>query len=111
MIELIGLIASIIAIVGLAPNLYSICFNIKHFRKGAVRVTFLSNEYKIITVDNTTRKEKVIYQSSSNRLDYMVYRENGKIEHHEKIPPFFKWNFTHWKDDIREPNYPISLLY
>ena len=87
MIELIGLIASIIAIVGLAPNLYSICFNIKHFRKGAVRVTFLSNEYKIITVDNTTRKEKVIYQSSSNRLDYMVYRENGKIERHEKIRP------------------------
>lgn len=41
----------------------------------------------------------------------MVYRENGKIERHEKIPPFFKWNFTHWKDDIREPNYPISLLY
>ena len=52
----------------------------------------------------------VIYQSSKNKEDYIVYREMGKIEHYEDIPRFFKWNMSHWSDDIRTPQYPLSLL-
>lgn len=108
---IVGYIANVIAIVALWSNISSMCFNIRHFLRGALRITYQSGEYKIMVIDNTNRKTKLIYQSSTNEDDYVIYREIGKIEKHEIIPPFFKWKMSHWVDDIRTPEYPIRLLY
>ena len=106
-ITAIGLIVNIAALVALWSNLAAICYNFMNFRKGGIRITYISNAYIIKSGD---LNGKVIYQSSKNKEDYIVYREMGKIEHYEDIPRFFKWNMSHWSDDIRTPQYPLSLL-
>jgi len=67
----------------------------------------MSNAYIIKSGD---LDGKVIYQSSKSKEDYVMYREKGKIEVYEDIPRFFKWNKSHWSDDIRVPQYPLNLL-
>lgn len=104
---IIGFIVNVAALVALWSNLAAIWYNIKHFRKGGIRITYMSNAYIIKSGD---LNGNVIYQSSKNKEDYIVYREMGKIEHYEDIPRFFKWNMSHWSDDIRTPQYPLSLL-
>ena len=104
---IIGFIVNLAALVALWSNLAAIWYNLKHFRKGGIRITYMSNAY-IIKSGNLDGD--IIYQSSKNKEDYIVYREMGKIEHYEDIPRFFKWNMSHWSDDIRTPHYPLSLL-
>lgn len=106
-ITTIGLIVNIAALVALWSNLAAIWYNIKHFRKGGIRITYMSNAY-IIKSGNLDGK--VIYQSSKSKEDYVMYREKGMIEHYEEIPKFIKWNMSHCSDDIRVPQYPLSLL-
>ncbi len=106
-ITAIGLIVNLAALVALWSNLAAIWYNFKHFRKGGIRITYMSNAYIIKSGD---LNGKVIYESSKNKEDYIVYREMGKIEHYEDIPKFFKWNMSHWSDDIRVPQYPLNLL-
>lgn len=108
--DVLGILASIVAILGLLGNAYALYFNIKHFWNGAVRITYFSNEFKIIRFNKDSNKEEVIFQSSPRKEDYYIYREMGKIERREKIPPFLRWNIIHWTDDIRKPNYPLRLL-
>ena len=106
-ITVIGLIVNIAALVALWSNLAAIWYNCKHFRKGGIRITYMSNAYIIKSGD---LDGKVIYQSSKSKEDYVMYREKGKIEVYEDIPRFFKWNMSHWSDDIRVPQYPLNLL-
>ena len=107
-IAAIGLIVNLAALVALWSNLAAIWYNFKKFRKGGQRVTFPSNEYQIFSGE--LDKQKLIYQSTPNKEAYVRKREMGKIEHYEDIPRFFKWNMSHWSDDIRTPQYPLSLL-
>ena len=106
-ITIIGLVASLITLLAVWGNISAMYYNWKHFRKGGNRITYQSGAYKIISGD---LNGKLLYKSSNNPEDYVVYREMGKIEHYEEIPPFFKWNVRHWVDDIRTPQYPLRLL-
>ena len=106
-ISIIGLAASLVTLFAVWGNISSIYFNWKTFRKGGIRTTFMSGAY---TIQKGDLDGQQIYQSSDNPKDYIRYREIGKIEHIEDIPPFLKWNKSHWSDDIRTPNYPIRLL-
>ena len=107
-IAAIGLIVNLAALVALWSNLAAIWYNFKKFRKGGQRVTFPSNEYQIFSGE--LDKQKLLYQSTPNKEAYVRKREMGKIEHYEDIPRFFKWNMSHWSDDIRVPQYPLNLL-
>ena len=82
-------------------------FYLSIFSGGGIRITFMSGAYIIKKGDLDGQK---IYQSSDRKEDYIKYREQGKIEHYEEIPPFLKWRVSHWGDDIRIPQYPIRLL-
>ena len=82
---IIGFIVNVAALVALWSNLAAIWYNIKHFRKGGIRITYMSNAYIIKSGD---LNGNVIYQSSKNKEDYIVYREMGKIEHYEDKHPF-----------------------
>ena len=106
-ISIIGLAASLVTLFAVWGNISSIYFNWKNFRKGGFRITFMSGAYRIIKGDLDGQQ---IFQSSDNHEDYIRYREKGKIEIYEEIPPFLKWTKSHWSDDIRTPNYPIRLL-
>lgn len=106
-ITIIGLVASLITLLAVWGNISAMYFNWKHFRMGGIRITYISGEY-IIKSGNLDGK--LLYKSSDNPEDYIVYREMGKIEHYEDIAPFLKWNVKHWVDDIRIPQYPLRLL-
>lgn len=106
-ITIIGLVASLITLLAVWGNISAMYFNWKNFRKGGIRITYFSSAYIIKSGD---LDGKVIYKSSDNPKDYIVYREMDKIEHYEKIAPFLKWNVKHWIDDIRTPQYPLGLL-
>ena len=107
-VSAIGLVVNLAALVALWSNLAAIWYNFRNFRKGGLRITYMSNEYRIMSGE--LDKQEVIYQSSSNPEDYVCYRGEGMIEHYEDIKPFFKWNMSHWSDDIRVPQYPLNLL-
>lgn len=106
-IAIIGFVSSIVTLLAVWGNLDAMYFNWKYFRRGGVRITYFSGSYVIKSGD---LNGKVLYKSSDNPRDYDVYREMGKIEHYEDIPPFFKWNVKHWVDDIRTPQYSLRLL-
>ncbi len=107
-IAVISLIASIVTLLAVWSNISAMWYNYRHFRKGGQRVTFPSNEYQIFSGE--LDKQKLIYLSTPNKEAYIRKREMGMIEHYEDIPKFFKWNMSHWADDIRVPQYPLSLL-
>lgn len=106
-ITIISILASLMTLLAVWGNISAMHFNWKHFRKGGFRITHLSGAYIIKSGD---LDGKVIYKSSDNPNDYILYREKGKIEQYEKIAPFLKWNVKHWVDDIRTPQYPLRLL-
>ena len=107
LITVIGLLASLITLFAVWGRISAMYFNCCSFRKGGIRITFMSGAYIIKKGDLDGQK---IYQSSDRKEDYIKYREQGKIEHYEEIPPFLKWRVSHWGDDIRMPQYPIRLL-
>lgn len=106
-ITIIGFVASLITLLAVWGNISAMYFNWKYFRKGGIRITYFSGAYKIRSggLDG-----EVLYKSSDNPNDYILYRETGKIEHYEEIAPFPKWRVKHWFDDIRTPQYPLRLL-
>ena len=106
-ITIIGLVASLITLLAVWGNISAMYFNWKNFRKGGIRITYISGAYIIKSGD---LDGKLLYKSSDNSEDYKVCREMGKIEHYEDIAPFCKWNVKHWVDDIRTPQYPLRLL-
>lgn len=107
LINIISLLASFITLLAVWGRISAMYFNWINFRKGGIRITFVSGAYKIKKGD---LNGKQIYQSSDRKEDYIRYREQGKIEYYEEIPPFLKWRMSHWSDDIRIPQYPIKLL-
>lgn len=107
LITVIGLLASLITLFAVWGRISAMYFNWRSFRKGGIRITFMSGAYIIKKGDLDGQK---IYQSSDKKEDYIKYREQRKIEHYEEIPPFLKWRVSHWGDDIRMPLYPIRLL-
>lgn len=107
LITIVGLLASLITLLAVWGRISAICFNWHNFRKGGIRITFMSGAY-IIKKGNLDGQQ--IYRSSDRQEDFIIYREQGKIEHFEEIPPFLNWRMSHWGDDIRTPQYPIRLL-
>jgi hypothetical protein len=106
-ISIISLIVSLVALFALWGNISNFCYNYKHFKEGGMRITYLSGEYRVFE----GYEEKVLlYQSSPDPDQYVVYRENGKIEMREEIPHFKKWTTSRKFHDIRVPYYPIRLL-
>lgn len=106
-ITIIGFLASLLTLFAVWGNISGMYFNWRYFKDGGVRTTFQSGAYEIKSGD---LDGKIIYRSSDNPKDYIRYREMGKIELMEWIPPFRKWAKRHWSDDIRTPQYPIKLL-
>ena len=106
-IAAIGLIVNITALVALWSNLASIWFNYKHFRKGGVRITYPSGAYEIKEGDLDGDR---IYISSTKGEIHRRVTDMGESLDIEDIPKFFKWNASRWTDDIRTPQYPLSLL-
>ena len=107
LITIIGLLASLITLFTVWGKISAIYFNWSNFRKGGIRITFMSGAYIIKKGDLDGQQ---IYQSSDRQEGYIRYQEQGRIEHYEEIPPFSKWRVSHWGDDIRTPQYPIRLL-
>jgi len=107
LITVIGLLASLITLFAVWGRISAMYFNWSNFSKGGIRITFMSGAYIIKRGDLDGQQ---IYQSSDRQEDYIRYREQGKIEQYEEIPPFLKWKVSHWGDDIRMPQYPIRLL-
>lgn len=107
LITIIGLLASLITLFAVWGRISAMYFNWSNFSKGGIRITFMSGAYIIKKGDLDGQQ---IYHSSDRREDYIIYREQGKIELYEEIPPFLKWKVSHWGDDIRMPQYPIRLL-
>lgn len=107
LITIIGLLASLITLFAVWGRISAMYFNWSNFSKGGIRITFMSGAYIIKKGDLDGQQ---IYLSSDRQEDYIIYREQGKIELYEEIPPFLKWKVSHWGDDIRMPQYPIRLL-
>lgn len=107
-ISIISLAASIVTLIALWGNIAAICYNIKHFRKGGLRVVFPSGAYQI--KDNGGKGKTLFEYCPPNSEGFKCYATIGKTMHLETIKPFWKWNMTHWIDDIRVPNYPLELL-
>lgn len=104
-ITIIGFLASLVTLLAVWSNVANLVYNIRHFWKGGHRITYESGEYII-------KKEGLggdaIYSSTDE--PQVVYRSMNKLERHECIPPFREWNAAHWTDDIRAPQYTLSLL-
>lgn len=107
LITIIGLLASLITLFAVWGRISAMYFNWCNFKQGGIRIIFTSGAYIIKKGD---LDGQLIYKSSDRKEDYIIYREQGKIEQYEEIPPFFKWRVSHWGDDIRTPLYPIRLL-
>ena len=107
LITIIDLLASLITLFAVWGRISAIYFNWCSFRKGGIRITFMSGAYIVKKGD---LDGQLIYRSSDRQEDYIRYRGEGQIENYEEIPPFFKWRVSHWGDDIRTPLYPIRLL-
>lgn len=107
LITIIGLLASLITLFAVWGKISAIYFNWSNFRKGGTRIMFMSGAYIKKKGDLDGQQ---IYKFSERQEDYIRYREQGRIEHYEEIPPFLEWRVSHWGDDIRMPQYPIRLL-
>lgn len=105
-VAIISLLASLITLFAVWGNISNFCYNCKHFKEGGMRITYLSGEYRVFE----GFEKKLLYQSSPNPEHYILYREEGKIEMREEIPPFKKWTWSRRFHDIRVPYYPIRLL-
>lgn len=105
-VGVISIVAGLITIFAVSGNIYNYWYNCTTFQNGGMRITYLSGEYRVYK----GLEEKLLFQSSPNPEHYVVYREIGKIEMREEIPPFKKWTWSRRFHDIRVPYYPIRLL-
>ena len=73
LITVIGLLASLITLFAVWGRISAMYFNWRSFRKGGIRITFMSGAYIIKKGDLDGQK---IYQSSDRKEDYIKYREH-----------------------------------
>lgn len=103
----LGLFLSFVGLITVIKNGSAVYYNFIHFRKGGERITYQSGAYTI----HEGRTGKTIYKSSDNKKDFVQYRDMSRLEKPERIPNFLHWNKFKWADDIRQPQYPIRLLF
>ena len=103
----LGLFLSFVGLITVIKNGSAVYYNFIHFRKGGLRITYQSGAYTI----HEGRTGKTIYKSSDNKKDFVQYRDMNRLEKPERIPNFLHWNKFKWADDIRQPQYPIRLLF
>jgi len=103
----LGLFLSFVGLITVIKNGSAVYYNFIHFRKGGERITYQSGAYTI----HEGRTGKTIYKSSDNKKDFVQYRDMNRLEKPERIPNFLHWNKFKWADDIRQPQYPIRLLF
>ncbi len=106
--NIISLVASIITLVAVWSKISAMCYNIKHFRKGGLKLTFPSGAYQIM--GDGGNGEVIFKYIPPNSEGFKSYATIGMTMRPSKIKPFLKWNMAHWADDIRTPNYPLELL-
>ena len=103
----LGFFLSFVGLITVVKNGSAVYYNFIHFRKGGRRITYQSGAYSI----HEGRSGKTIYKSSDNQKDFVLYRDMDRLEKSERIPKFWHWNKFKWADDIRQPQYPIRLLF
>lgn len=107
LVDIIGLIASIITILALLWKVYFYCYNCYYFWKGGIRESFHSGAYRI---KGFGVNGKVIYEHNPNGNGYVSYATVGMQMRPYIIKPFKEWKFLRSFDDIRVPDYPIESL-
>lgn len=105
-ISIISLLASVVTLFAVWGNIANYYFNRKNFKTGGLKIIYNSGQYQIYK----GYREKLLYQSSDRKEDFICYRGEGKEEKSERIKPFKEWTIARRFADIREPNYPIKLL-
>lgn len=106
-ITIISLVASLVTLFAVWGNITAIFYNRKHFRKGGIRMTYASGAYML---KSGSLDGKIIYKSSDDQKDFIIYGDAAMSYQIEEIIPFSKWSVKHWADDIRLPQYPLRLL-
>ncbi len=105
--DVIGLIASIIAIAAVLPKLYNYCYNCYHFWKGGLRMVFHSGAY---IIKGHGVNGRTIYTHNPDGKGFVSYAAIGMQMRPYIIKPFKEWKFLHSFDNIKVPNYPIDDL-
>lgn len=107
-VTLVGFIAGIIAIISCWGKASNFFFNRRNFKRGGFRITYVSKEYKIFSGDLDSKK--LVFASSTQKSDYILYRGEGMYEHIEEIKPFNKWRIVTKFDDICSSYYRLQNL-